>query len=131
MSNKSVGEFISKLREEKGLTEKELGEKLGITEKNISEWEKNVSVPDASAISKLSEFFGVSSEEFTNSKTSSNPVIKKINYIIDIVLRAIPVAMGAALIVTTTTGQIDWKSGFMMLGISVVSIGIYLLKNEK
>ncbi|MBR6696116.1 MAG: hypothetical protein IKL70_06870 [Oscillospiraceae bacterium] len=33
MSNKSVGEFISKLREEKGLTEKELGEKLGITEK--------------------------------------------------------------------------------------------------
>ena len=131
MSNKSMGEFISKLREEKGLTEKELGEKLGITEKNISEWEKNVSAPDASAISKLSEFFGVSSEEFTNSKTSSNPVIKKINYIIDIVLRAIPVAMGAALIVTTTTGQIDLKSGFMMLGISVASIGIYLLKNEK
>ncbi|MBQ5315148.1 MAG: helix-turn-helix transcriptional regulator [Oscillospiraceae bacterium] len=131
MSNKSMGEFISKLREEKGLTEKELGEKLGITEKNISEWEKNVSVPDASAISKLSEFFGVSSEEFTNSKTSSNPVIKKINYIIDIVLRAIPVAMGAALIVTTTMGQIDLKSGFMMLGISVASIGIYLLKNEK
>lgn len=126
-----MGEFISKLREEKGLTEKELGEKLGITEKNISEWEKNVSVPDASAISKLSEFFGVSSEEFTNSKTSSNPVIKKINYIIDIVLRAIPVAMGAALIVTTTMGQIDLKSGFMMLGISVASIGIYLLKNEK
>ncbi|MBR2916542.1 MAG: XRE family transcriptional regulator, partial [Clostridia bacterium] len=88
---------------------------------------------DASAISKLSEFFGVSSEEFTNSKTSSNPVIKKINYIyiIDIVLRAVPVAMGAALLVTTTTGQIDWKSGFMMLGISVASIGIYLLKNEK
>lgn len=131
MSNKSMGEFISKLREEKGLTEKELGEKLGITEKNISEWEKNVSVPDASDISKLAEFFGVSSEEFTNSKTSSNPVIKKINYIIDIVLRAIPVAMGAALIVTTTMGQIDLKSGFMMLGISVASIGIYLLKNEK
>ena len=131
MSNKSMGEFISKLREEKGLTEKELGEKLGITEKNISEWEKNVSVPDASAISKLSEFFGVSSEEFATPKTSSNPVIKKINYIIDIVLRAIPVAMGAALIVTTIMGQIDLKSGFMMLGISVVSIGIYLLKNEK
>lgn len=131
MSNKSMGEFISKLREEKGLTEKELGEKLGVTEKDISNWEKNVSTPDTDAISKLSEFFGVSSEEFTNSKTSSNPVIKKINYIIDIVLRAVPVAMGAALIVTTIMGQIDLKSGFMMLGISVVSIGIYLLKNEK
>lgn len=130
MSNKSMGEFISKLREEKGLTEKELGEKLGITEKNISEWEKNVSAPDASAISKLSEFFGVSSEEFATPKTSSD-VRSKINYIIDIVLRAVPVAMGAALIVTTTMGQIDLKSGFMMLGISVVSIGIYLLKNEK
>ncbi len=131
MSNKSMGEFISKLREEKEITQKELGEKLGVTEKDISNWEKNVSTPDTDAVSKLSEFFGVSSEEFTNSKTSSNPVIKKINYIIDIVLRAIPVAMGAALIVTTTMGQIDLKSGFMMLGISVVSIGIYLLKNEK
>ena len=130
MSNKSMGEFISKLREEKGLTEKELGEKLGITEKNISEWEKNVSVPDASAISKLSEFFGVSSEEFATPKTSSD-VRSKINYIIDIVLRAIPIAMGAALIVSTIISQIDLKSGFMMLGISVVSIGIYLLKNEK
>lgn len=131
MSNKSMGEFISKLREEKGLTEKELGEKLGVTEKDISNWEKNVSTPDTDAVLKLAEFFGVSSEEFTNSKTSSNPVIKKINYIIDIVLRAVPVAMGAALIVTTTMGQIDLKSGFMMLGISVASIGIYLLKNEK
>ena len=125
-----MGEFISKLREEKGLTEKELGEKLGITEKNISEWEKNVSAPDASAISKLSEFFGVSFEEFATPKTSSD-VRSKINYIIDIVLRAVPVAMGAALIVSTIISQIDLKSGFMMLGISVVSIGIYLLKNEK
>lgn len=131
MSNKSMGEFISKLREEKGLTEKELGEKLGVTEKDISNWEKNVSTPDTDAVLKLAEFFEVSSEEFTNSKTSSNPVIKKINYIIDIVLRAVPVAMGAALLVTTTMGQIDLKSGFMMLGISVASIGIYLLKNEK
>lgn len=126
-----MGEFISKLREEKGLTEKELGEKLGVTEKDISNWEKNVSTPDTDAVLKLAEFFEVSSEEFTNSKTSSNPVIKKINYIIDIVLRAVPVAMGAALLVTTTMGQIDLKSGFMMLGISVASIGIYLLKNEK
>lgn len=131
MSNRSTGEIISKLREEKGLTEKELGEKLGITEKDISDWEKNISIPDASAVSKLSEIFGVSSDEFINSKASSKSVIKKINYIIDIVLRAIPVAMGAALIVTTIMGQIDLKSGFMMLVISVVSIGIYLLKNEK
>lgn len=125
-----MGEFISKLREEKGLTEKELGEKLGVTEKDISNWEKNVSAPDASAISKLSEFFGVSSEEFATPKTSSD-VRSKINYIIDIVLRAIPIAMGAALIVSTIISQIDLKSGFMMLGISVASIGIYLLKNEK
>ena len=63
MSNKSMGEFISKLREEKGLTEKELGEKLGVTEKDISNWEKNVSTPDTDAVLKLAEFFEVSSEE--------------------------------------------------------------------
>lgn len=131
MSNKSIGKIISKLREEKGITQKELGEKLGVTEKDISDWEKNVSTPDEDVILKLSEFFGVSSEEFTNSKTSSDVRSNKINYIIDIVLRTIPIAMGAALIVSTIISQIDLKSGFMMLGLSVVSMGIYLLKNEK
>lgn len=131
MSNKSMGEIISKLREEKGITKKELGEKLGVTEKDISDWEKNVLTPDADVISKLSEFFEVSSEEFASSKTSSDVRSNKINYIIDIVLRAIPIAMGASLIVSTILSQIDLKSGFMMLGLSVVSMGIYLLKNEK
>ena len=130
MSNKSMGEIISKLREEKGITKKELGEKLDVTEKDISDWEENISTPYKSTVSKLSEILGVPSEELTPQKTSSNPVIKKIHYITDIVLRAIPVAMGAAVIVTIFTEQFDVKSATIMLGMSAVSVGIYLLKNE-
>ena len=60
MSNKSMGEIRSKLREEKGITKKELGEKLDVTEKNISDWEENISTPDKSTVSKLSEILGIS-----------------------------------------------------------------------
>lgn len=46
MDNQKFGDFIKKLRKEKGLTQKELGDKLNITDKAISKWEIGLSFPD-------------------------------------------------------------------------------------
>ena len=43
MSSKSMGETISTLRKEKGLTQKELADQLNITDKAVSKWEREVS----------------------------------------------------------------------------------------
>ena len=43
MANKSMGEVISTLRREKGMTQKELADKLNITDKAVSKWERGVS----------------------------------------------------------------------------------------
>ena len=43
MANRTMGEIISTLRREKGMTQKELADMLNITDKAVSKWERGVS----------------------------------------------------------------------------------------
>lgn len=62
MDNK-IGKFIASLRKEKGMTQKELGEKLFITDKAVSKWERGQSLPDISLLTKLAEVLEVDPTE--------------------------------------------------------------------
>lgn len=59
MNTSDIGRFISELRKEKGLTQKELAEKLNVTDKAVSKWETGRSAPDISLLVSLSEVLGV------------------------------------------------------------------------
>ncbi len=61
--NYQVGNFICSLRNEKGLTQKELGERLGVSNKAVSKWENGASVPRVSLIPKLAYELGCTEEE--------------------------------------------------------------------
>lgn len=63
MTSKKCGEFISFLRKEKNLTQKQLAEKLNVSDKAISRWETGKGYPDVSSLVALSEFFSVSVNE--------------------------------------------------------------------
>lgn len=54
------GNIIKQLRKEAGLTQGELGKKLGVVKQTISSWENNVSEPNSETLSELSKLFGVS-----------------------------------------------------------------------
>ena len=58
-----IGKFIAVLRKEKGLTQEQLGEKLGVTNKTVSRWENGNYMPDVEMLSLLSKEFGVSINE--------------------------------------------------------------------
>ena len=58
-----IGKFIAALRKDKGLTQEQLGEKLGVTNKTISRWENGNYMPDVEMLSLLSKEFGVSINE--------------------------------------------------------------------
>ena len=66
MDNKKFGDFIKELRKEKQLTQKEFGEKLNITDKAISKWERGLSFPDIAVLKDLSEFFEIDISELLN-----------------------------------------------------------------
>ena len=66
MDNKKFGYFLKELRKEKQLTQKELGEKLNITDKAISKWERGLSFPDIAVLKDLAEFFEIDISELLN-----------------------------------------------------------------
>ena len=63
MDQIKIGKFIAALRKEKGLTQEQLGEKLGVTNKTISRWENGNYTPDVEMLALLSKEFGVSINE--------------------------------------------------------------------
>ena len=130
MANTSMGEIISTLRKEKGMTQKDIADQLGITDKAVSKWERDIAFPDTATIPKLAEILGVSVEELMQAKSVPTTGHKGAGYLISIILKAVPLAMGVAVIVTSLLGELDMKSGFTMLGLGLACIGAYLLKEK-
>ena len=56
----SVGGFIAELRKEKGLTQAELAERVGVTGGAVSKWERGLCYPDIEMVGRLAEVFGLS-----------------------------------------------------------------------
>lgn len=130
MANTSMGEIISTLRKEKGMTQKDIADKLGITDKAVSKWERDVAFPDTATIPKLAEILGVSVEELMQAKAVPVNGHKGAGYLINIILKAVSLAMGVAVTVTSILGELDMKSGFTMLGVGLACVGAYLLKEK-
>lgn len=63
METKSIGKFIATLRKEKNYTQSELAEKLGVSNKTISNWENGVSYPDLTLIPVIADLFKVTADE--------------------------------------------------------------------
>ncbi len=63
MEKKTIGSFIAALRKANGMTQKELAEKLNVSDKTVSRWEREEGVPDLSAVPVIAEIFGVSCDE--------------------------------------------------------------------
>ena len=63
MDQIKTGKFIATLRKEKDLTQEQLGEKLGVTNKTISRWENGNYMPDIEMLSLLAKEFDVSINE--------------------------------------------------------------------
>ena len=63
MEKHRFGTFLCLLRKEKGLTQRELAEELGVTDKAVSRWEKGKNYPDIEIVQRIAEFFDVSINE--------------------------------------------------------------------
>lgn len=53
MDNQKLGIFITELRKEKGLTQAQLAQKLNVTDKAVSKWERGVGFPDIKLLEPL------------------------------------------------------------------------------
>ena len=63
MDQVKIGKFISQMRKEKGLTQKQLGEELLISDKTVSKWETGKGMPEVSLMLPLCEKLGINVNE--------------------------------------------------------------------
>lgn len=63
MDQRKIGKFIAECRKRKGLTQMQLAERLGITDKAISKWERGVAMPDTGLMLDLCDILGISVNE--------------------------------------------------------------------
>ncbi|MBQ4617660.1 MAG: helix-turn-helix transcriptional regulator [Clostridia bacterium] len=61
-----IGRFIAARRKQAGLTQLQLADKLGITDKAVSKWERGMAMPDTSLMLELCEILGISVNELLN-----------------------------------------------------------------
>lgn len=123
MEKQTLGQKIAELRKAKNLTQLELANRLSITDKAVSKWERDLSCPDISTVPKLAEILGVSADELLRCSKNEKKESDKTD-IPDTVLRAVPLALGVAATVLTAMKAIAPLEALSLLGIAVTALAI-------
>ncbi len=132
MKKQTMGMMIAEKRKEMGMTQLDLAGLMGVTDKAVSKWERDLSYPDVNALPKLAEVFGMSVDELMQIKTESvqqdteSPVRK----IVSLALRGVCLAMGIAVAVLSILGEVTTQSAIIMLGIGMACGGAAMLENN-
>ncbi len=72
MAKNSLGQFIAALRKAKGMTQQDVAERLNVSNKAVSRWERDECAPDLSVIPALAEMFGVTCDELLRGERITN-----------------------------------------------------------
>lgn len=146
----NFGEKITTLRKQKGITQEQLAEQLGVTRQTISKWELNQSTPDLNYISQLSDLFEVTTDylikeenledkkDINNEHTDNNyantpqrePV--KPSFVVGIIFSVLGVALIIIGIVLGLT-EAGWNVGIMGMagGVLNLVVGMVLMFVKK
>ena len=127
---KTLGMMIAELRKEKGMTQLELAEKMGVTDKAVSKWERDLSCPDINSLPNLAEILGVSVDDLMQIKKEAENPKQSPKEIMNLILKVVPLAMGVAVVVLSIMDELPVQSGFIMLGLGMLCIGISLLDKK-
>ena len=151
MDQLATGKFILRKRKEKNLTQEQLAEKLGVSNKTISKWETGKCMPDYSIVRSLCEELGITIGELMDGEETEEKSVRIYDdvQIIDLLRRTqelekqktvlygiLLIVMGIALQALSNTiggsGVKDFFSGFL-LGLSFVEkmVGIFVIGRSK
>ena len=126
MKKQTFGMMIAGLRKERGMTQLELAEKMGVTDKAVSKWERDLSFLDVSSLPRLAEIFEISVDELMQGRGSGQgrTAGEKAGTLVDVILKGVAAAMGIAVTVLSFLERIDTQSALGMLGIGLACLAI-------
>lgn len=77
MNQEKIGGFLRELRRERDMTQGELAEILGVTNRSVSRWENGNNLPDLDLLVQVAEYFDVGLEEILNGERKVDEMDKK------------------------------------------------------
>ena len=132
MKKESMGMIIQAKRKELGMTQQDLADKMCVTDKAVSKWERDLAYPDVKSLPKLAEALGMSVDELMQIKTEAQTSDEKMSVkaIVSLVLKAVTLASGVAVVALSALGEMTNDLGFTLLGIGLACAGITLLEKK-
>lgn len=124
MKKQSFGDMVAALRKEKGMTQLELAEKMGVTDKAVSKWERDLSFPDVSSIPRLAELFDISVDQLMQVRKYEGQKSEhsKIAHILNLSLKAVALAMGISALVLSLMNRVETAAAVQLLGIGLACL---------
>lgn len=129
MAKQTMGEIISTLRKEKGMTQKDLAEKMGVTDKAVSKWERDLSCPDISSIPKLAEALDTTVDTLMD-VTPKDKEKASTSEVMDLILKAVPLAMGIAVVVGCTLNKLEANDAARLLGLGMFFLALRAIREK-
>ena len=77
ISNEKFGLFVTELRKEKNLTQKDLAEKLYVSDKTVSKWERGLSMPNVVLLIPIADILDVTVTELLRGKKRNNVLMEQ------------------------------------------------------
>ena len=132
MNAKTTGEFILQKRKEKNLTQAELADLLGVTNKAVSRWETGEGFPDVTMLPQIATVLGTTVDEILNGK--SNPRSKSISYNfypLSVILSTIILLSGIIAVYLVNNTFYELVSLIVILISVITCISIFVFSKEK
>lgn len=127
---KSLGSVIADKRKEKKMTQLELAQKLGVTDKAVSKWERDLSCPDIGTLPALARELDLSLDELLQGKAGKAPEKEKLDALISLILKGVALAMGIGVTVLSALGQAGPEQAVPMLGLGLACLALWTLRKE-
>lgn len=125
---KTLGNVIAETRRQKGMTQLELAEKMGVTDKAVSKWERDLSCPDVASLPVLAEALGLSLEELMQGKAPESAAKNPVAALVDGILKAVALALGVAVAVLSALNAITPWQAMPLLGLGLACLALHALE---
>ncbi len=143
MDQEKTGKFIARRRKEAGLTQAALGERLGVTDRAVSKWERGICLPDAALMLPLCQLLGITVNELLtgeevimeNYKAKAEQNLlelrrqeenNRVLLRLETVIGCLGTAAGVALILAgcLAAEALPWRIGLIAAGAAIVAVAI-------
>lgn len=128
----TLGRVIARARKDKGMTQLELAQKLGVTDKAVSKWERELSCPDIGTLPVLARELDLSLEELLQGREAeAKGEGKEAQALVSTILKAVALATGVAVAALSALGALEPAEGLPLMGLGLACLALWAMRKEE